>query len=85
MEPAFDMANASVGAAELEFNDASSQPSELAGGISMHSYNVGQNDATLNISGDFSQNLHTQSLPNLLYGHLFWEMATIPGDMNFSS
>ncbi|OQD66345.1 hypothetical protein PENPOL_c004G04197 [Penicillium polonicum] len=84
MEPAFDMANASVGAAELEFNDASSQPSELAEGISMHSYNVAQNDATLT-AGDFSQNLHMQSLSNLLDGHLFWEMASIPGDMNFGS
>lgn len=84
MEPAFDMANASVGAAELEFNDVSSQPSELAEGISMHNYNVAQNDALLT-AGDFSQNLHMQSLFNLLDSHLFWEMASMPGDANFSS
>ncbi|OGE49250.1 hypothetical protein PENARI_c022G10253 [Penicillium arizonense] len=86
MQPAFDMTNLPVGAVEQNYNDAPSQSSHgLTGGISTHSYNVAQNDAILGIADDYSQNLHMQSLANLLDGYLFWEVPSITGDMNLGS
>jgi hypothetical protein len=83
MQPAFDKTNSPVDAVGPSYNDAPSQSSHgLTERISTQSYNEAQNDAMLCNAGDFSQNLHMQSLANLLDGHLFWEMPSITSDMN---
>jgi hypothetical protein len=86
MQSAFDMTNSPAGAVGLNYNDPLSQVSHgMADGIGTLSYNVEQNDTMLSNAGDFSQNLHMQTLANLLDGQLFWEMPPVNGDMNFCS
>ncbi|KAJ5512475.1 hypothetical protein N7463_002027 [Penicillium fimorum] len=67
------MTNSDVGTVGMNYEDPPSQASALADDIGA------QNDVMLSTAGDFSQNLHMQSLANPLDGHLYWEMPSVNG------
>lgn len=85
VQPPFDMANMSVDTNGMDFDDPTFQAAQvLADGIGSHGDALPPNESIFGVSGEPFQNLHLQSLANLLDGQLFWEAPSAGDDIRFA-
>lgn len=75
-QPFYSIPHIDVGSDGLNPDDPALQAARvLADGIGGQNYHIAHDDGLFSLpEGDASQNLHMQSLANLLDGDLFWEM-----------
>ncbi|KAE8135097.1 hypothetical protein BDV38DRAFT_273131 [Aspergillus pseudotamarii] len=83
IQPIYDVPRMDIRSTRLESEDPALQAARvLADGIGGHNYRVASNDTMFNLPEKcVNQNLHMQSLANLLDGDLFWEMPPLEPSM----
>ncbi|KAE8413599.1 hypothetical protein BDV36DRAFT_303978 [Aspergillus pseudocaelatus] len=83
IQPIYDVPRLDIGSTRLESEDPALQAARvLADGIGGHNYRVVSNDTMFSLPEKYvNQNLHMQSLANLLDGDLFWEMPPLEPSM----
>ncbi|KAJ5376130.1 hypothetical protein N7509_013016 [Penicillium cosmopolitanum] len=84
-QSAFDMNSLSGERDSIDFDFSTLQATQIpTDGLIAHGFGADQNDSMVGITQESSQNLHVQSLANLLDGYFFWDIPTVSSAPNIS-